>query len=238
MDIFGAWGQRGCAGSGGGWFTACLFVVEHISRFVAKPLQTWWRYVYTPWKIHRWNLRITQFLHRTVIWTIHLHLLRSTFYRKPPNCQPAFPRKSRVDVRWCEFSSRPVKSLESRKAPIKPKQKQRLILTYCWWRKSGQFIGSLSHYLQGFIHPRWCRISSINSILTLKTWEEQSFCTLRPNSWWPMSWESGRIFFSLPKRCWWVLHIPDAPWDSNSGNYRIWKVKQWLKMSKGKCSYR
>ena len=24
--------------------------------------------------------------------------------------------------------------------------------------------GSLSHYLQGFIHPRWCRISSINSI--------------------------------------------------------------------------
>ncbi len=26
-----------------------------------------------------------------------------------------------------------------------------------------QFIGSLSHYLQGFIHPRWCRISAINS---------------------------------------------------------------------------
>ena len=27
-----------------------------------------------------------------------------------------------------------------------------------------QLIGSLSHYLQGFIHPRWCRISSINTI--------------------------------------------------------------------------
>ena len=27
-----------------------------------------------------------------------------------------------------------------------------------------QLIGSLSHYLPGFIHPRWCRISSINSI--------------------------------------------------------------------------
>ena len=25
-------------------------------------------------------------------------------------------------------------------------------------------IGSLSQYLQGFLHPRWCRISSINSI--------------------------------------------------------------------------
>ena len=28
-----------------------------------------------------------------------------------------------------------------------------------------QLIGSLSHYLQGFIHPRWCRISAINSII-------------------------------------------------------------------------
>ena len=27
-------------------------------------------------------------------------------------------------------------------------------------------ICSLSHYLQGFIHPRWCRISSINSMYT------------------------------------------------------------------------
>ena len=24
-------------------------------------------------------------------------------------------------------------------------------------------IGSLSHHLQDFLHPRWCRISSINS---------------------------------------------------------------------------
>jgi len=29
--------------------------------------------------------------------------------------------------------------------------------------------GSLSHYLQGFIHPRWCRISSINSSNTGKS---------------------------------------------------------------------
>ena len=25
-----------------------------------------------------------------------------------------------------------------------------------------QLIGCFSHYLQGFIHPRWCRISAIN----------------------------------------------------------------------------
>ena len=29
-----------------------------------------------------------------------------------------------------------------------------------------QLICSLSHYLQGFIHSRWCRISSINSIMS------------------------------------------------------------------------
>ncbi len=27
-----------------------------------------------------------------------------------------------------------------------------------------QLIDSLSLFLQGFIHPRWCRISSINSM--------------------------------------------------------------------------
>ena len=31
-------------------------------------------------------------------------------------------------------------------------------------RRSPVEVGSLSHYLQGFLHPRWCRISSINSI--------------------------------------------------------------------------
>ena len=30
-----------------------------------------------------------------------------------------------------------------------------------------QLIDSLSHYLQGFIHPRWCKISAINSITCL-----------------------------------------------------------------------
>ena len=29
------------------------------------------------------------------------------------------------------------------------------------WRSPVE-VGSLSHYLQGFRHPRWCRISAIN----------------------------------------------------------------------------
>lgn len=36
---------------------------------------------------------------------------------------------------------------------------------YCWWFRKilHQLIGWLSHYFQGFIHPMWCRSSSINS---------------------------------------------------------------------------
>ena len=42
---------------------------------------------------------------------------------------------------------------------------QSLILILLMEEILHQLIGSLSHYLQGFIHPRWCRISSINSII-------------------------------------------------------------------------
>ena len=40
-----------------------------------------------------------------------------------------------------------------------------------------QLIGRLSHYWQGFIYPRWCRISSINS-MSSKWWKfsERSSC--------------------------------------------------------------
>ena len=31
-----------------------------------------------------------------------------------------------------------------------------------------ELIGSLYHYLQGFLHPRWCRMSPINS-MNMKT---------------------------------------------------------------------
>ena len=32
------------------------------------------------------------------------------------------------------------------------------------WNPAPVEVGSLSHYLQGFIHPRWCKISAINNI--------------------------------------------------------------------------
>ena len=47
-----------------------------------------------------------------------------------------------------------------------------------------QLIGSLSHYLQGFIHPRWCKISAINSrILKGPGWFHSYNlpCSVNPN---------------------------------------------------------
>ena len=44
-------------------------------------------------------------------------------------------------------------------------------------RRSPVKVGSLSHYSHGFIHPRWCRISSINGrdryngwLISLQNW--------------------------------------------------------------------
>ena len=36
-----------------------------------------------------------------------------------------------------------------------------------------QLIGSLCHYLQGFLNPRWCRISSINSSAPVIRYEQK-----------------------------------------------------------------
>ena len=47
-------------------------------------------------------------------------------------------------------------------------------------RNPAALIRSLSHYLQGFIHPRWCRISSINSMKN--RWVRDRILT---PYWWP-----------------------------------------------------
>ena len=39
----------------------------------------------------------------------------------------------------------------------------RMLLLMAEIRRSPVEVGSLTYYLHGFIHPRWCRISAINS---------------------------------------------------------------------------
>ena len=56
---------------------------------------------------------------------------------------------------------------------------------------ANQLICSLSHYLQGFVHPRWCRISEPSTVWTGKRlvfgsasvvhiWAEKNCCTKLP----------------------------------------------------------
>ena len=45
------------------------------------------------------------------------------------------------------------------------------------WNPVPVEVGSLSHLLSGFIHPRWCRISSINSIAMLRSTLRYFYCT-------------------------------------------------------------
>ena len=63
-----------------------------------------------------------------------------------------------------------------------------------------QLIGSLSHYLKGFIHPRWCRISSMNSMEGLfllspsPPKKNKLSCTCR-----------SRVFWGEPTRILWEM---------------------------------
>ena len=52
-----------------------------------------------------------------------------------------------------------------------------------------QLIGSLSHYLQGLIHPRWCRISSINSSNTVGPFFSWGGGTIKAHPWIRRWWE-------------------------------------------------
>ena len=59
-----------------------------------------------------------------------------------------------------------------------------------------QLVWLISHNLQGFIHPRWCRISSINSVIHYPYSHEEasidgSFC--------PPPWEGGTLFVQHPQ---------------------------------------
>ena len=53
-----------------------------------------------------------------------------------------------------------------------------------------QLIGSLSHYVQGFSHRRWCRISSINSRYLGWRFQSTSSMLVKLMVWGPVVWDS------------------------------------------------
>ena len=72
-----------------------------------------------------------------------------------------------------------------------------MFVSYCWWFRNHAKpveVGSLSHYLKGFLHPR---ISSINSRITMTmpfaTWPSSSHQKLSPDMECSISWGSSRV---------------------------------------------
>ena len=62
-------------------------------------------------------------------------------------------------------SQRPILNLPSSKVEgLLASRCDPFLLLMAEIRRSPVEVGSLSHYLQGFIHPRWCRSSAINSL--------------------------------------------------------------------------
>ena len=84
-----------------------------------------------------------------------------------------------------------------------------------------ELIGSLSHYFQGFIHPRWCRISSINSIIWKKGTtlsSTSSWCILMCHS---KEQECECFEMFLKQWCFWRKHFRN-----------VWMLKNHLQPTK------
>ena len=137
-----------------------------------EPLQEllWWetsRSIKSAWIQRRGNLwevlmSLTKFLSRNAVWRssgqrVVVHNPSQTLWR------PYFLGGSSSEGGSVERSS-----LRLRPSTFLPYGLQSLAHSYSvhtvdGWNPAPVEVGSLSHYLQGLLHPRWCRISAINS---------------------------------------------------------------------------
>ena len=111
--------------------------------------------------------------------------------------------------------------------------------TYCWWFRNPApvEVGSFSHDLQGFIHPRWCRISSIDLISSELVFSSQwcsgfpvwwdismdmdsflgggpTFSSKTKSHWFEVHWTMATVFETWPRSVWigrWLWHPESAP---------------------------
>ena len=98
-------------------------------------------------------------------------------------------------------------------------------------RRSPVEVGSLFRYLRGFIHPQWCRISSINSIITSqdlkKTIVRQTF---QPDSCWVVEILSVQTL-NVPLKLTLDIQIPSEKvfgvcfWGPNTFSGGIWMFR-------------
>ena len=104
------------------------------------------------------------------------------------------------------------------------KERSKLVMWYCWWFRSlarkpvevGSCFFFKSQYLQGFIHPRWCRISAVFWVFQRLfhisqfsrgwTWNDFAWC----NIWliyqiWTNVWTVNQSFWMINDG-WWRVH--------------------------------
>ena len=62
-----------------------------------------------------------------------------------------------------------------------------------------QLIGGLSHYLHGFVHPGWCKISSINSVTLFSIGFFKTQECGGPRGWIPLHLESSQTLSKLKR---------------------------------------
>ena len=130
-----------------------------------------------------------------------------------PNCTFIFPSRFLVSFLLNLQHSQMLSGF----ADISPGSKilSRVFVSYCWWFRNpaNQLIWAISHYLQGFIDPRWLfGISSINS--TGRTWAVTSFGLL------PGRWPTGTWQMSIRRGSWCVEMAEgenSTPWKINMG---------------------
>ena len=80
-----------------------------------------------------------------------------------------------------------------RKRHRKVGQKWERWMTYSWWKKiQHQLIGSSSQNLQGFWHPRWCRISEPSTVFMSICFQDTLLAT--DCSHLKMGWLEGKPF--------------------------------------------
>ena len=153
------------------------------------------------------RLLLMSFLHNLILLYIAyivLFFLGSTQYLKSLELPPTAKTVSNTWKSWClsiEYGNSGPKGEARRTLGLWTSSRDSS--SYCWWTKScTSWYGSLSQYLQGFVRPRWCRISSINS-MSLSNWlacssvlllVSMGASTLQATTFWNNKSKSYRVF--------------------------------------------
>ena len=141
-------------------------VLDHQGRqltWTRHPARTTWRTGKTnPGKLTKNNGKPT--LWRCIsYWKWRCFIVILVFGRVSPHSFRNQCNHDRNDIStFLEGTKNPSKIHLFTSSPKKKMEPEKVLITIDGWNPAPVEVGSFSHYLQDSIHPRWCRISSIN----------------------------------------------------------------------------